>query len=153
MENRIDIEGYKKVLEGTLDESKKMLTLLSRKTIALSAKINAVDAKDHQYNDEIIDAEISLIKTNGEMKVLSRIISDKEKYFKQFFIQFNKDAADCNEHWEFILNRAKMERNKNNLINGILGTMEADMEKVYADPEIKLGYYKTLKKQLNNETK
>lgn len=145
---KIDIEGYKKILDATLDESREMLKLLCAKTAILSAKTSSQGSM-YPLNESVIDSKISLIKINGEIKVLERIINDKEKYFKQWFPQFEKDAAICNRDWDFVFNCAKTESSKNEMLKKIISTM--DMEKVAAEPELRLGYFDTFQKQLKGK--
>jgi hypothetical protein len=143
---KIDIEGYKQVLDATLNDSRIMLSLLKGKVAAIDKALETREANSDLVS---INYRIDKIKANSEIKVLERITADKEKYFVKYFKEFEVDAAQCNRDWDFVFTAAKTESAKNELLKKIIGTM--DMDKVAQEPEIKIGYFKTFKKQLNGK--
>lgn len=128
---------YAKRLEATLAKQKTMQWLLEKKIEHLNKLYPTLVDELGYY-----DAQISKVKTEGELDVLKRIIAEKENYFKQYMVQFEKDIVEVTEKYQRLVDIAK--KSTKDQVKRILGTVV--WERIEGDDEAKIALYKQLKK-------
>ena len=103
---------------------------------------NSANITDYELNEK----ELLKISTTGEIDVLSRMIKIKEEYFVKFFKTTSIELDDMEKNYNKILNKAKSQRSRNKAVDNLMSTVR--MNVVNKDDEVKLHYFKALKKAL-----
>lgn len=128
---------YAKELQQTLETQHKMFGLLGTKVNLLKEKA----ASDDTPQLEKVEAEIAIIRAEGELSVLERVIRFKTKYFDEFMEQFEKDFKEANEKIKGLLVRASHSSNPK-----VQHILSGDINAILKEPEPMVTLYKQLKK-------
>lgn len=141
---------YADVLEKTLTTQRKMETLLQNKISHLTTIIETQSKTDSfltytvQEKLALVDYEIQLIRVNGELEILKKVIREKENYFKQYMEQFEIDIKEVELRFKNTIAIAK----KSTKPNVVKLLSELNWEDVDNDDEVKIKVYKQLKKHV-----
>jgi len=127
---------YMEKLQGTLAQHKKLLSHLELRMVLIGQ--NSANLSEYDINEN----EIIKIKTEGEIDILKRTITEKEGYFKKFMQQFVIDLDDMEKNYDTILQKAK--DSKKDAIRDVLYKVKWDV--LENNTEVKLHFYKRLKK-------
>ena len=141
---------YADTLEKTLETQRKMQSLLENKIICIKNIVETQNNTDHfiNYTNEeklrVIDHEIQLIRVNGELEVLKKVIREKENYFKQYMEQFEIDIKEVELKFKNTIAIAK----KSTKPHVVKFLSEVNWDAVDNDDEVKIKVYKQLKKHV-----
>jgi len=128
--------SYLKELQSTLDDSKEMLELLKNRVAFLSVH-------SHKSPYQINEDNISLIKTKGEIRTLTSIIQEKEKYFEKYAKQHEIEVAEMELNYKKMIEMVNIRKKTDDKLNQLLSRVS--MEAVESDIDKKLAFYKTMK--------
>ncbi len=148
---------YADKLEKTMIVHKRKLFLYQEKLRMIKESILESQSKTYPTEPEVgntlkgvdniqfklNDLEITAIETEGQIDILQRVISEKEKYFKGYMEQFIKDVDDANKHLKNTIHIAM--KSKNEKVQNILNT-PGIFDRIDNDDEAKIEFYKTLRK-------
>lgn len=104
---------------------------------------NIINYKEVSLLDKI-NFEIEIIKTSQELKVLQKVINEKEEYFKKYAIQFEIDYKEANQNFKIILEKVKIKAKTDKVIKSLLD--KVDFNAVEKNKEVKVAFYKQFKK-------
>lgn len=143
---------YAKRLEATLQTQRNMLALLTRKSQLVAEQVELLKIKRGKFGYTLTSIEelsltehqIEIIRTEGEIKSLQKVITEKENYFRNYMVQFEKDEADMLKHWNHTVAIAKKSTKSN--VQKLLSQVMWD--RVEQDIENKIALYKQLKKHV-----
>ncbi len=130
---------YAKTLEKGLETQRNMYNLLKERVELITGKL---PPNTPLLRLETVEAKITIIRTEGEISVLERVISEKTRYYDEYMDQFVKDEAECNEKMERLLKMAANSQKPQ--VRKMLDNR--DLQKVLDDPEARIALYKGLKK-------
>ncbi|MES2287592.1 MAG: hypothetical protein V4547_17995 [Bacteroidota bacterium] len=143
------ITAYGKKLEAQLKIQKDMLDALTGKAECLDIIIKARAESKMPFKEltnslqlEFFDNRILLIKTNGEIDVLKRVIAEKESYYKNYMTQFEKNIIEVDNNFDKIFKLAK--ESKNPPVQKLMSTIH--WTKVDTDDDAKIEAFRLLKK-------
>jgi len=125
---------YLQQLQDSIDEQKKLLSLLELKVKLLGSTIK-------EETLESIDKQISYIKIKNELSSLKKVIDEKESYFKKYAIEFEKDWEEVEKNFSQIFSKAKASNNPN--VKDFLQRINYEMVEI--EPQTKVYFYKRLK--------
>ena len=128
---------YLQQLQDSIDEQKKLLSLLELKRKLLGSIIK-------EETLESIDKQISYIKIGNELSSLKKVIDDKESYFKKYSIVFEKDLEEVENNFSQLFSKAK--ESNNPTVKDLLQKINYEMLK--REPQTKVYVYKRLKAAL-----
>jgi hypothetical protein len=104
---------------------------------------NIINYKEVSLLDKI-NFEIEIIKTSQELKVLQKVINEKEEYFKKYAIQFEIDYKEANQNFKIILEKVKIKAKTDKVVKSLLD--KVDFNAVEKNKEVKVAFYKQFKK-------
>lgn len=151
------VTAYGKRLEEQLVIQKQMLWHLENRVLHLKSEyapeVTGVYLKEDEsdsdrlvrikkHGKEYTEAQITIIKTNGEIDVLKRVIAEKEQYYKNYLTKFEKDITEVENNWLKVFNLAKNSKNPN--VQKLMASIH--WNKVEADDDAKIEAYRLLKK-------
>jgi len=125
---------YLQQLQDSIDEQKKLLSLLELKVKLLGGTIK-------EETLESVDKQISYIKIGNELSSLKKVIDEKESYFKKYAIEFQKDWEDVEKNYSQLFSKAKASDNPN--VKDLLHRINHEM--IQREPQTKVYVYKRLK--------
>ncbi len=131
---------YMDRLKKTLESYKYHLTCLEKRMVLIDN--DSANCSDFELNEK----EILKIKTISEIDVLKRTIKLKEDYFVKYFKITSVELDEMERNFNKIINEAKAKRLKNKAVNKLMSEVRKDVLK--SNDEVKLTYYKLLKKAL-----
>ena len=134
---------YALTLESKLQKQYEMMGLLEEKRHLLK-RLTSNQLSELSTSEELehVERQIQLIRTQGEIDVLKKVINEKEKYFRFYMVEFEKDEADMLTHWKHTLSIAERST-KPNVIK-LLANMEPEF--LENNLEHKIAFYKQLRK-------
>lgn len=145
------VHPYAKTLQDNLTTQRKMETLLQQKVIYLLQIIEQNEkTKDflstNTSNEKLaaVDYEIQLIRTEGELNTLRKVIKEKDNYYQQYMKQFEIDIAEVNLKFKNTVAIAR----KSTKPNVIKLLSEIQWDRVDNDEEVKIAVYKQLRKHV-----
>lgn len=128
---------YMVVLQETLNTTKQMLECLEKRKVLIT--IDMVKKNEYERNE----IQITLIRTQGEIDTLKKIISEKENYFIKFIQEFAKDAEEVDKNYDNVLKEAKAQSYQ---VKGIADTLKSVKWDIMENNiEVKIHFYKRLK--------
>ena len=133
---------YIDTLKATLDTQKNLLFLYIKRIEYLKEEIENCTSPNYHYNE----AQISIIKTEAEIKTLTKIIAEKTDYFEKFAAHFEVEYAEMEKKYDNLIKNAYIRANKNPVLKKMLDVVNKDALKT--DKEAKLLFYKKVKQQL-----
>ena len=137
---------YLQQLQDSISEQKELLRFLKLKQNALISYVKEQEPYRSSIESlEFLDAKISSIKIKNEISSLSKVIDEKESYFKKYSIEFEKDWAEVEKHFSETFLKAKSSDNIN--IKEFISRLNHEM--IEREPQTKVFIYKRLKALLN----
>ena len=98
----------------------------------------------NKYDDyELNEFRILMLKTQGEINALNKVINEKQEYFKNYASEYEKDLKECNVNYDSVIEKAKLVKNKRSDIANALNTVKWDVQK--ENEEARVFFYKRLK--------
>jgi hypothetical protein len=128
---------YLQQLQDSIDEQKKLLSLLELKVKLLGGAVK-------EETLESVDKQISYIKIKNELSSLKKVIDEKESYFKKYAIEFEKDWEEVEKNFSQLFSKAKASNNP--AVKDLL--QRINYEILQREPQQKVYIYKVLKKLL-----
>lgn len=141
---------YANRLQENLRTQRKMEELLQKKINLLTEMTETVEKTvgflDNTQSEKLVhyDHQIQLIKTQGELDILRKIIYEKDMYYKEYMVQFEKDIKEVDEKFKRLVDIAK-KSTKPNVVKLIA---DIKWDRVDNDDEVKIAVYKQLKKHV-----
>jgi len=128
---------YAEKLQETLKTQKKMLECLEKRLVLMT---ESYATKTEFEKNEI---EILRIKTEAEIDILKRVISEKENYFVRYMQQFVADLEDMEKNYERLLKICRAQQNANDGAKQLLNSVKWDV--LEKNIEVKVHFYKRMK--------
>ncbi len=145
------IHPYAKRLEDSLQTQRNMLTLLESKKTLLKETYEDIEEegnkKFHITKEDqlrVVQKRIDIIRTNGEIDALKKVITEKENYYRGYMEQFVKDEEEVNKRFKHTVDIAKKSTKPN--VQNLLAMVMWD--RIEGDIEAKIALYKQLKKHV-----
>ena len=131
---------YLKSLNDTIKDTIEMRDRLVFRNNKLEEKFKQVG----KYDDyELNEFRILMLKTQGEINALNKVINEKQEYFKNYASEYEKDLKECNVNYDAVIEKAKLLKNKRSDIANALNTVKWDVQK--ENEEARVFFYKRLK--------
>ena len=131
---------YLKSLNDTIKDTIEMRDRLVFRNNKLEEKFKQV----HKYDDyELNEFRILMLKTQSEIDVLNKVISEKQEYFKNYAQEYEKDLEETNKNYDSLIAKAKAVQNTRSDIAQTLNTVKWDVQK--QNEEARVFFYKRLK--------
>jgi hypothetical protein len=130
-------------LKSLMDSIKETIEMRDRLNFRIKA-INEKIKNNRDYDEyDINEFHITLIKTQGEVNALTRVINEKQEYFKNYAEEYQRDLKECNVNYDAVVEKAKLVKSKRPDIANALDTVKWDIQK--NNEEAKVFFYKRLK--------
>jgi hypothetical protein len=130
-------------LKSLMDSIKETIEMRDRLNFRIKA-INEKIKNNRDYDEyDINEFHITIIKTQGEVNALTRVINEKEEYFKNYAKEYEKDLKETNLNYNAIIEKAKLVKDKRKDIANALDTVKWDIQK--NSEEARVFFYKRLK--------
>lgn len=131
---------YLKSLNDSIKDTLEMRDRLVFRNNKLEERFKQVN----KYDDyELNEFRILMLKTQGEINALNKVINEKQEYFKNYASEYEKDLKECNVNYDAIIEKAKLVKNKRSDIANALNTVKWDVQK--ENEEARVFFYKRLK--------
>jgi hypothetical protein len=130
-------------LKSLMDSIKETIDMRDRLNFRIKA-INEKIKNNRDYDEyDINEFHITIIKTQGEVNALTRVINEKEQYFKNYAEEYERDLKETNLNYNAIIEKAKLVKDKRKDIANALDTVKWDIQK--NSEEARVFFYKRLK--------
>jgi hypothetical protein len=141
------VTAYGKKLESQIVIQKKMLHHLESKTKLLEQIFEGLDEDDIKTNSTqqklaYHQSKIDIIKTNGEIDVLKRVLEEKVAYYNKYITKFEENISELERNWDKIFKLANNSTNPN--VQKLMASIH--WNKVDTDDDAKIEAYRLLKK-------
>lgn len=131
---------YLKSLNDSIKDTLEMRDRLVFRNNKLEERFKQVN----KYDDyELNEFRILMLKTQGEINALNKVINEKQEYFKNYASEYEKDLKECNVNYDAVIEKAKLLKNKRSDIANALNTVKWDVQK--ENEEARVFFYKRLK--------
>lgn len=131
---------YLKSLNDSIKDTLEMRDRLVFRNNKLEERFKQVN----KYDDyELNEFRILILKTQGEINALNKVINEKQEYFKNYASEYEKDLKECNVNYDAVIEKAKLVKNKRSDIANALNTVKWDVQK--ENEEARVFFYKRLK--------
>lgn len=136
--------AYLEDLKKTLDTTIEMRERLKKRISFLKEKSEFTRDYD-EY--EVNEFGITIIKTQGEIDVLDKIIKEKTEYFENYAKEYEHDLAETNKYYDTMVAKAKSLMDKSPALQHALKSVKWDVQK--DSEEARVFFYKRLKEIIN----
>jgi hypothetical protein len=136
--------AYLDDLKKTLDTTIEMRDRLKFRIESLNEKCK--NTRDHDDYD-VNEFRITIIKTQGEIDVLDKIIKEKTEYFENYAKEYEFDLAETEKYYDRLIEKAKTLKDKSPALQHALGSVKWDVQK--ESEEARVFFYKRLKDIIN----
>jgi hypothetical protein len=141
----MDVSSYLDDLRSSIANQVRLAELFGKRIELYRQKLS----DSSLTSEELIECEISLLKTAGEVETLNKIIKEKQSYFEEYSQYFQADLQEANQLWETIIKRAKEQVGKNSMLEPYLKAVDEMGLNVNADYDKKVFVYKRIKSLLH----
>jgi len=136
--------AYLDDLKKTLDTTIEMRDRLNSRIKFLKERCEITREYDEYDTNEF---KITIIKTQGEIDVLNKIIKEKTEYFENYAKEYEFDLAETEKYYDSLIAKAKTLKDKSPALQHALGSVKWDVQK--ESEEARVFFYKRLKEIIN----
>lgn len=139
MEEKKPHVSYLETLSNELRDHNLYYEMLNKRLALIKANNSYTEKSEFEKNE----IEICIVETKGKLAALRKVITEREKYFKGYAEQYEKDSEECDKNFDAVLELAKQKAPKNKILNEEINAIV--WENVNSIPEVKVTLYKRLK--------
>ena len=132
---------YLQKLLSTVALNEEVLERLKFRITKLEEKCKLSTTDEYDFNEY----RITIIKTQNEIDVLSKVIKEKKEYFEMYAKEYESDLQEMKQNFANIVRKAKEVRGKSKPIDHALSTVNWGMLEMEQHEEEKVFFYKKLK--------
>ena len=136
--------AYLDDLKATLNTTIEMRDRLTYRLKYLTERCQFTE----KYDDyDINEFKITMIKSQGEIDVLNKIIKEKTEYFENYAKEYELDLEETKKNYDSMIAKAKSLQAKSPALQHALGSVKWEVQK--ESEEARVFFYKRLKDIVN----